>query len=132
LHTATHHPAHHSTTLSTRETTTARSAKATASGSALPTWEATASGATLTAWEAAALSTLATKARTATLLSALTLLARKVGSLCLSSRIDGPKSSRDERTKCDTGNHLLIHGNSPENQQWEFVAFTTWPPLPMT
>jgi hypothetical protein len=103
LHTA-HHPAHHSATLPTREAATARSA--------LSTGEATTARSTLTA-----------KSWASTLLTTL-LSGEGWGCLCLSCRVDGSKTSSDESTKCDTGNHLLIHGNSPELQQWEFVAFT--------
>jgi hypothetical protein len=127
LHSATHHSAHHSaalsTALSTGEAATARST--------LSTGEATTARSTLSAWEATTTrSTLTAKSWASTLLSALTLLSgeclgclRLRGCLCLSCRVDGSKTSSDESTKCDTGNHLLIHGNSPENQQWEFVAF---------
>jgi hypothetical protein len=101
LHSATHHPAHHSATLST--------AKA-AAGSALTTWEP-AAGSTLTTWEAAAArSTLTTKARSSALLTRLTL---DIGCLCLRCCVNGSKTSCDKRSKRDTSNYLLIHGNSP-------------------
>jgi hypothetical protein len=119
LHSATHHPAHHSATLST--------AKA-AAGSTLSTAEA-AAGSTLTAGEpTAARSTLTTEARSSALLTSLTL---DIGCLCFCRCVNGSKTSCDKRSKCDTGNYLLIHGNSPENQHWDVIAATTWLRLPM-
>jgi hypothetical protein len=102
LHSATHHPAHHSATLSTAKASTTRSALSTAEAAA---------GSTLTAGEpTAARSTLTTKARSSALLTRLTL---DIGCLCLRCCVNGSKTSCDKRSKRDTSNYLLIHGNSP-------------------
>jgi hypothetical protein len=114
-----------SAALSAAKAATARStlstAEATATRSALTTWEATDARSTL----------LSTKARSSTLLTRLTLLDCNIGCLCLRCCVNGSKSSCDKRSKCDTGNYLLIHGNSPENQHWDVIAATTWLRLPM-
>jgi hypothetical protein len=132
LHTATHHSAHHSAAKATTAKSALSTAEAAAAGSTLTTWEAAAAGSTLTAGEpTAARSTLTTKARSSALLTRLTLLDCNIGCLCLRCCVNGSKTSCDKRSKRDTSNYLLIHGNSPQNQQWDVFAATTWLRLPM-